>query len=420
MSKNSLDKINSLFIDNRLNRKFKFFLIALALVFSIVVIIFTQVIVEDLVEKEQNLIRAYSNVLQNLENPELENIEFYLFLNDEILPNISFPLILTDANDIPNYPFIYHTRNVELDTNLSISEQRDFLKGIVDEMKDSYEPIVIVDNSQKVLSKIYYKNSQIVEALQFYPYIAIIFVIIVIIIGLVIFTSVKKNEESKVWVGMSKEAAHQLGTPLSSLLAWMEILRINIDNPNSISETLSEMDNDINRMKIIANRFSKIGSNPELKDEHIIYVINSACNYVEKRLPHLGRKVIIEKNFPDKKVISKINVDLFTWVLENLIKNAAESIEEQVGVIKVRAEVTSTKVRLFIKDNGKGMTNKVKKQVFNPGFTTKKRGWGLGLSLSKRIIEDYHKGKIWIVESIPGKGTIFGIDIPVASKPVNN
>lgn len=393
--------------------QFKLALIFIAL-FTVIVIIFqTQIVVQDIIEKETNLIKSYSKILESLEDPNFENIEFSLLLNDQILPNISFPMILTDDKDEPLFPFQNNIRNIKIDTTKSISVQRELLKDKIVDMAKTYEPIVIKDHNGKVLSKIYYNNSELVTALQLYPFLAVIGVIVLLTIGYIIFSSVRRNEESKVWVGMSKEAAHQLGTPLSSLLAWMEILRLNIDDPRAISETLSEMDNDVNRMKTIANRFSKIGSKPELENEHIFYVIDAACTYVEKRLPHLGRKVEIIRDFPKEKVVVEMNVDLFTWVMENLIKNAAESIEDENGRIRVSMTVTGKKVVIFVKDNGKGMTNKIKKQIFVPGFTTKKRGWGLGLSLSKRIVEDYHKGRIWVEDSFPGRGTTFGIEIPV-------
>jgi two-component sensor histidine kinase len=393
--------------------QFKLALIFIALLTVIVIIFQTQIVVQDIIEKETNLIKSYSKILESLEDPNFENIEFSLLLNDQILPNISFPMILTDDKNEPLFPFQNNIRNIEIDSTKSIPDQREFLKAKIVDMAMTYEPIVIKDHNGKILSKIFYNNSDLVTALQLYPFLAVIGVIVLLTIGYIIFSSVRRNEESKVWVGMSKEAAHQLGTPLSSLLAWMEILRLNIDEPRAISETLSEMDNDVNRMKTIANRFSKIGSKPELENEHIFYVIDAACNYVEKRLPHLGRKVEIIRDFPKEKVVVEMNVDLFTWVMENLIKNAAESIEEENGRIRVSMRVTGKKVVIFVKDNGKGMTNKIKKQIFVPGFTTKKRGWGLGLSLSKRIIEDYHKGKIWVEDTFPGKGTTFGIEIPV-------
>ncbi|MCB0702024.1 MAG: HAMP domain-containing sensor histidine kinase [Candidatus Kapaibacterium sp.] len=393
--------------------QFKLALIFIALLTVIVIIFQTQIVVQDIIEKERNLIKSYSKILESLEDPNFENIEFSLLLNDQILPNISFPMILTDDKNEPLFPFENNIRNIEIDSTKSLSVQREMLKKQIIDMAQTYDPIVIKDHNGKVLSKIYYNNSDLVTALQLYPILAVIGVIVLLTIGYIIFSSVRRNEESKVWVGMSKEAAHQLGTPLSSLLAWMEILRLNIDEPRAISETLSEMDNDVNRMKTIANRFSKIGSKPELDNEHIFYVIDSACNYVEKRLPHLGRKVEIIRDFPKEKVVVEMNVDLFTWVMENLIKNAAESIEEDNGRIRVSMRVTGKKVIIFVKDNGKGMTNSLKKQIFIPGFTTKKRGWGLGLSLSKRIIEDYHKGRIWVEDTFPGKGTTFGIEIPV-------
>ena len=203
--------------------QFKLVLIFIALLTIIFIIIQTQLVVEDIIEKERNLIKSYSKILESLENPNFENIEFSLLLNDQILPNISFPMILTDESDEPLFPFQNNIRNIEVDTNKSIDAQRKFLKTEIVDMNNTYEPIVIKDHNGKVLSKIYYNNSELVNALQLYPTIAVIGIIVLISIGYIIFNSVRRNEESKVWVGMSKEAAHQLGTPLSSIQGWIEI-----------------------------------------------------------------------------------------------------------------------------------------------------------------------------------------------------
>eukprot|EP01107_Rhizomastix_libera_P002495 TRINITY_DN14337_c0_g1_i1.p1 TRINITY_DN14337_c0_g1~~TRINITY_DN14337_c0_g1_i1.p1 ORF type:complete len:242 (+),score=-22.42 TRINITY_DN14337_c0_g1_i1:549-1274(+) len=234
-----------------------------------------------------------------------------------------------------------------------------------------------------------------------------------IMVGYMAFSNIRRNEQSKVWVGMAREAAHQLGTPLSSLLAWIEILRYSKENPDSIDETLSEMDKDISRLQIITTRFSKIGSKPELEELNLSELIENVCLYFEKRLPHLGRKVDIVRKI-DKPVIANVNADLFAWVFENLLKNAAEAIEVKHGEITLSyGTFTKHKVIIYVKDTGKGMTKKLRRQIFYPGYTTKKRGWGLGLSLSKRIVEEYHSGKIYVKDSSPGKGTTFCIEIPV-------
>ena len=212
---------------------------------------------------------------------------------------------------------------------------------------------------------------------------------------------------------MAKEAAHQLGTPLSSLLAWLEIIKFSSDDPQAVTETASEMEKDIQRLNTIAIRFSKIGSTPDKELINISKLIDNVCNYYDKRLPHLGKKIEIIRSLDDR-IFVEVNIDLFAWVIENLLKNAAEAIEEKTGQIYIFMRVIpNNKIFIFVKDTGKGMTQKLKRQLFTPGFTTKKRGWGLGLSLCKRIVEEYHDGKIYVKESIIGKGTTFAIEIPI-------
>jgi signal transduction histidine kinase len=281
-------------------------------------------------------------------------------------------------------------------------------------MNESYPPLLISDTSGKILQKIYYTHSSLIYNLKWFPFIEILIVVTFVLVGYLAFSNIRRSEESKVWVGMAKEAAHQLGTPLSSMLAWLEILKYSKGNPDSIEETISEMENDISRLNMIATRFSKIGSTPEKREENISESIEKVCGYFEKRLPHLGKRVEIIRNI-DQNVFGDINFELFGWVIENLLKNAAEAIESKHG----RVEITLTKIPrkyilISVSDNGKGMTKQQKRQIFHPGFTTKKRGWGLGLSLCKRIVEEYHKGKIYVKETVQGKGTTFFIEIPVS------
>jgi signal transduction histidine kinase len=210
---------------------------------------------------------------------------------------------------------------------------------------------------------------------------------------------------------MAKEAAHQLGTPLSSILAWIEIMKMNSADPELIEEYLGEMQNDIDRLNKITIRFSKIGSMPEMKKENLADLIDFVTVYFEKRLPNLGKRIQIKKKL-DHSIETKLNHDLMEWVFENLIKNAAESIDSKDGLVEISLNNSKKSILIQVKDNGKGMSNFIRRQVFNPGFTTKKRGWGLGLSLTKRIVEEYHKGRIYIKESVPGKGTIFIVELP--------
>lgn len=367
--------------------------------------------VNELIRREQKIIKFYADIYKHYAEPE-ENQEDFVFFLDEIAPTISFPVISTNENDVPNYPFEQFSINVDIDTSLNLKLKREYLQKIVWEMGRNYSPIIVDDSKGRILMKLYYSHSSLIDYLRYLPFISIIIIASFIFIGYIGFSSVKKNEESKVWVGMAKEAAHQLGTPLSSILAWLEIIRINKDNAEYIEETVKEMQSDISRLNMIATRFSKIGSMPEMKVEDLSQLIEITCVYFEKRLPHLGKRIDIVREL-DLGIMANINIDLFQWVIENLLKNAAEAIEEKRGKVIVHLGYHSRKkIVITVRDTGKGMTIKTKRQIFHPGYTTKKRGWGLGLSLCKRIIEDYHKGKIYVKETTIGKGTTFVVEIP--------
>jgi hypothetical protein len=389
----------------------KVLLALIAMLIIISIIIYSQFIVNDIIQKEKRIIQTYSKIYKNLLAPDA-NVEDYLFMLDDITPNITFPMIMTDANDLPNYPFEQYSLNVKINPNLSIKEQRVKLIKMISDMKSNYEPLIINDTDGKVLFKLYYTHSNFVDILRYYPFVTIIIIATFILFGYLAYSTSRKSEETKVWVGMSKEAAHQLGTPLSSLMAWVEILRFTKDDPEEFENTILEVQNDLDRLSTIANRFSKIGSLPELKDDRIDTMIYKTIEYFNKRLPHLGRRVEIVSDI-EENLDYKLNYDLFVWVLENLIKNAAESMDRKSGTITIEAKKSDYFIVINISDTGRGMTSKVKNQIFNPGFTTKKRGWGLGLSLCKRIIEEYHNGKIYVRETMLNHGTTFTIELPI-------
>lgn len=397
--------------------KLLFAILALSIV--VTVILFTQNLVEQLIQREQKTVELYAKITENfldmVDTPTSStDTDIYLFFIDEIQNMmINFPIIVAYEDGKPYEPFKDWTLNIEFDEDMKIEQKREKVLSLLESMEATYLPILVKDKEGKVISKVYYNHSSLVDQLRFFPVVAIIVVAVFIIIGYISFSSSRDNEQSKVWVGMSKEAAHQLGTPLSSLLAWMEIIKFSADDPASVKETVSEMEKDIQRLNTIATRFSKIGSTPEKENINISKMIDSVCNYYDKRLPHLGKKIEIIRSLDDNMFVD-VNVDLFAWVIENLLKNGAESIEEKQGQIYIFMRVQSKKkVFIFVKDTGKGMSPKLKRQIFNPGFTTKKRGWGLGLSLCKRIIEEYHDGKIYVKESVPGKGTTFAIELPL-------
>ncbi|OGU17462.1 MAG: hypothetical protein A2X61_08895 [Ignavibacteria bacterium GWB2_35_12] len=373
-------------------------------------ILYTQSLVRELIEIEQKTVKFYTDIYKRYSDPN--TIEDYLFLIDNITPTLSFPVIITDKNDEPIYPYDQYTINIDIDTSLTMEEQKQFLVENIKRMKETYTPIIIEGPDGKVLQKFYYSHSFLIDKLRFFPFVEILIVITFIVIGYIAFSTIRRNEESKVWVGMAKEAAHQLGTPISSLMAWMEIMRLNKDKPEALEDTINEMESDITRLGVIATRFSKIGSKPEKFTKNLADVIEQICNYFEKRLPHIGRQIEIVRNL-DNNIVTSINPDLFQWVIENLLKNATEAIENKRG--KVTIDLTckdKSHIDISVTDTGKGMTAKQRRQIFFPGFTTKNRGWGLGLSLCKRIVEDYHDGKIYLKETSLGKGSTFVIELP--------
>jgi len=375
-------------------------------------ILYTFWLVDSLMKREQTTINMYASIFKKFSDANA-NSEDLFFLISNITPAITFPMISTDKNDIPNKPYELYTKNIYLDSTLSEKEKDKIIYDYLEKMKSNFNPVIVQDDEGKIITKFYYTNSSLIDQLKLFPFVVVVIISVFILIGYVAFSNIRHNEESQIWVGMAKEAAHQLGTPLSSLLAWIEILRYSRNDENVFTDTLSEMEKDVNRLNIIAIRFSKIGSMPEMKLIDIKERIENVCDYFERRLPHLGRKVDIIRHF-EGNYNANINSELFEWVLENLLKNAAEAIENKKGKVDIQLQKSiKGSIVISIKDNGKGMTTSQKRRVFFPGYSTKKRGWGLGLSLSQRIIEEYHNGKIFVKDSSPNEGTTFVIELPI-------
>jgi two-component system, sporulation sensor kinase D len=269
-------------------------------------------------------------------------------------------------------------------------------------MKSQHEPIKI--NLPRGYWLIYYKDSQLLTQLKFFPYVQLTVIAVFLLLAYTAFNSSRKSEQNQVWVGLAKETAHQLGTPISSLMAWIELIK---DKFNAEEDPLvAEMENDVKRLEIVADRFSKIGSKPKL-EEHFIYdTIEDFLNYFRIRV---SNNITFEMT-GNKDLVAGLNVPLFDWVIENLLKNAVNAIEGK-GSIKVNIDTNKTKDQILIDitDTGKGIPRSKFATVFQPGYTTRKRGWGLGLSLTKRMVESYHNGRIFVRDSELGKGTTFRI-----------
>lgn len=388
----------------------KIILLILAILITAGTFYYTQNLVNDLQKSERDIVELYANSLEFIASSNTNSNEDFTFVFENIIKRINFPLILTDANGNPmSYSIGRSIKNVEIDSTLTPAEIDLFLKEKIKELKEVHEPIDVKYN-EEIFNRIYFGNSDTIQQLKYYPFLQVLFAFFFLLIAYTSFSYLKKTEQSNIWVGMAKEIAHQLGTPISSLMGWTELLKIKLKQPEEVFMVANEMGSDLNRLNKITNRFSKIGSKPSLKEYDLSDVIYSVTKYFEKRLPQTGKNV--ELIVPNLKSFNiQLNPELFEWVIENLIKNSIDAIGSEKGKILISVQNNIETIDIEITDNGKGINTKDRNKVFKPGFSTKSRGWGLGLSLSKRIIEDYHKGKLILKSSIPYKGTTFLISL---------
>ena len=378
------------------NRGIKYVLIFIAFCIAAFFLVFSNVLVDKLKEEASSRMSVWADAMMTLSKAD-ENTDLNLVLN-VINNNNSIPVIVLNEKG-----------EIEQSRNISFSTKKDmdsvaYLYHRMEQMKrNGYTIRIKYDEPSSEYMTILYEDSTILKQLAVFPYIQIAILLIFVLIIIVSLLRLKRAEQNRVWVGLTKETAHQLGTPVSSLMAWKEILKENDpDNP-----ILQEMEKDIARLQLIADRFSKVGSAPELVRTEMREVIWHVVGYISKRS---SNKVRIYCNLPSVDVYAKLSPSLFEWVIENLCKNAIDSMEGQ-GSIHITMHEITDKVILEVSDTGKGIPKNKFKTVFAPGFTTKSRGWGLGLSLSKRIIEEYHHGSIYVKASEPGKGTTFRIEL---------
>ena len=390
----------------------KIALIVSGVLIAFIVLFYTQILAQKIQKRERDIAGLYAKSMEYLANDENSSGE-YGFIFDQIIPQIDFPIIATDRDKKE----VILTKNVEYDTNLSDVKKTEILLRKAKDMDEINPPIVVSYKDSVILNYVHYGQSGLVTELKLLPVFEFIIAGIFVFLGYIGFSYIKKNEQSNIWVGLSRETAHQLGTPLSSLLGWIEMLRNTEPQTEELQEITNEINNDIDKLNKIAGRFSKIGSQPKLEMQNVTTVIQKVADYFEKRIPSLisadgkvKKKIIVEIN-SNGEADANINIDLFEWVIENLLKNALDAMEKTNGKIIFNIANSKDEVQIDVTDNGKGIDNKFKKDVFRPGYSTKTRGWGLGLSLSKRIIEDYHKGRLVLADSSLGKGTTFRIKL---------
>jgi len=390
-------------------RRFRYLFIITAAVIAGASVWATNILVNELKEEEYKKIMIWAESVSLLiTQPEFEGLKpeeakaFYNYkehLLKIIRENTTIPVIITnDLGEIADY------------RNIHVPEQNSdtYLKKLLSKFAKKHAPITItipLDENENIYQYVYYDDSTVLKRLRLFPVVQLTVVFVFIVISFLALTSAQRDEQNRVWVGLSKETAHQLGTPISSLMAWVEYFKTKeVD-----SKLLSEVDKDVERLKIIAERFSKIGSQAEPESMDLAVAIGHAVEYMSKRI---SSKVTISTVLPDEPVAILMNESLFGWTLENLIKNGVDAMEGQ-GEMKIHVFIKGKKAIMDISDTGKGIPKSKFDTIFHPGYTTKKRGWGLGLSLVKRIIESYQKGKIYVYKSELGKGTTFRIELRV-------
>ena len=376
-------------------RTWKFWLLVFAIIIGISSLFVTNSLVESLSYEEKKKIEIWAYATNQMVNIS-DDGNFSLAIK-VMESNENIPIILADENDsILNY------RNLN-----PLNEITDeYLQKQLAIMKEQNEPIEIqVYEDYKQL--LYYKDSILLTRLRYYPMFQLGLITLFMFIAYLAFSSARKAEQNQVWAGMAKETAHQLGTPLSSLLAWVELLK----SKEETKDMVLEMEKDVARLETITDRFSKIGSQPTLEKVNIVQVVEEAIQYLKSRLPE---KVSLELNYEKSTITIPVSVVLLNWVIENICKNAVDAMKGE-GLIQIQIQEQQNHVSIHINDSGQGIPVDLISSIFKPGVTSKKRGWGLGLSLSQRIIEQYHKGKIYVQSSVEGEGTTFGISLPKKS-----
>lgn len=388
-------------------RRWKFILLAFAIIIAGASLWYTNYLVKNISAAERTRAELWAKSTRNIIAMPDVNDEYITFIYS-MRDSLAVPAIVVDtAGNIVTWRGLDSTKtNIDLDADSTKKYDPKYFRRQLNEMKKQHPDPIVLELNNRYNEKwfVYYKDSELLSELRVFPYIQLSVIAIFLLVAYGVFSSSRKSEQDQVWVGLAKETAHQLGTPISSLMAWVELLKskFNVDN----DPLIMEMENDVKRLETVADRFSKIGSKPVLHN-HVVYeVVEEFVNYFKVRVTDKIEFILSG----DKQVEALINVPLFDWVIENILKNAVNAIE---GTGTIRIEIKENLVReqvfLDISDTGGGIPRGNFDTVFQPGYTTRKRGWGLGLSLTKRIVENYHRGSVFVKESEIGKGTTFRI-----------
>lgn len=378
-------------------RQVKIFLVVAAILIAVASLLVSRSLTHDLAEQEKSKMQVWAEAMKSLSAAD-ENTDLSLVLKvlDE---NHTIPVVVLNNEGV-----VTEYRNIEIKAR-NAKDSIAFVTSYGQQMKASGQVIRIsLSKNHHDYIDVCYDDSLMLKRIAVYPYVQLGVVLLFVIVAIFALLTSKRAEQNKVWVGLSKETAHQLGTPISSLMAWSTILKETYPD----DELLPEMDKDVKRLQLIADRFSKIGSIPEPVPSCLNEVLIHVVDYMDRRT---SKKIEMKTELPKEDVIINMNASLFEWVIENLCKNAVDAMGGKLGCITLRLEETDKRAIVEVSDTGKGIKKKDISNVFRPGFTTKKRGWGLGLSLAKRIVEEYHHGKIYVQSSEVGKGTTFRIEL---------
>ena len=377
-------------------QRWKLMLFMAAVIIGSASLLYTNYLVEKLDQEERKKIELWAEATYQLANSGMGPVNNALATRI-IQENSTIPIILT--NEVGE---IIGSRNIHESIDLSSKH----LQMHLERMKNAHNPIQIevkMNNEVILTQYLYYEDSYLLKQLRYYPSLQLLVIFLFILVSYIAFSRSRRSEQNQVWAGMAKETAHQIGTPLSSMMAWIEILK---DKPDLKNITI-ELDKDVKRLETITERFSKIGSKPKLQMANISDILMNTVSYLQDRL---SDKVTITLKTENPQIQIPINTVLFEWVIENICKNAVDAMKGE-GQIIIDLFETDDYLKVYISDNGKGIPKKAFKSIFKPGFTSKKRGWGLGLSLTKRIIEDYHSGRIYVKSSEINKGSTFCISM---------
>lgn len=406
-------------------RLLKGYLFLGAVVLAAASLLYTNRLARRLENAQQTTSMVFARVAADLSFSAAESATPELYL--PLVRRIDFPVVFTDMHGVPRA-----WRNVSIDPHAVDNEELETLDPsspasgavtellrIVERLDGEREPIPLYAPDSTITGYLHYGISPIVKELSWVPWLQIVLVTLFIVVGFIGFLTIRRGEENSIWVGLAKETAHQLSTPLSALLGWIELVKEKIPSlapaereADGLANVIREMTKDVDRMQRIVTRFSKIGSPPSPHWADLRMILHKTVEYFEQRLPRLGKEISITEEYGDMPSV-RVDGELLSWALENVIKNSLDAIADRRGTIWISARRDGDYVRILIRDSGRGMSMEESRRVFLPGFSTKHSGWGLGMPLAKRIVEQYHHGRIYLQETKPGSGSTFAIEIPV-------